>query len=187
MKKNTLLSVLAIATVIIALIGYNSLLKGTAPDADADNAVQPDREAITYFGRMILLDHEGPRGQIHLQDGTILWFPSVRDLFAYYMDPAEEYPIESLYVTDMANGADWAKPQNWMHAKNALYVIESSRVGGMGALEAVPFSNREDAKDFIDNYGGKIVAFKQVNHAYIFAEPNPKSKNSMDKDSMHKN
>ena len=41
---------------------------------------------------MILLDHEGLRGQIHLQDGTILWFPSVRDLFAYYMDPAEEYP-----------------------------------------------------------------------------------------------
>lgn len=116
----------------------------------------PDREAITYYGRMILVDHRGPKAQILLRSQqSPLWFSQVRDAIAFTLsleeDPAD---LAAIYVTDMSGEADWDSPQHWnslqqwLPAETAIYVIDSDHRGGMGALEAVPFSQHEAAEAF---------------------------------------
>ncbi len=150
-------------TILLSIVTLAACDKKGKPDP-----VIPDREASTYFGRMILLEHDGPRGQIHLSDGTVLWFPAVRDLMAYYLRPEEAHAMKALYVTDMSHQEDWNNPTRWSVAEDMLYVIGSSRRGGMGAAEAVPFSVREDAEQFIAEFGGRIVPFKDIDADYIF-------------------
>lgn len=127
--------------------------------ATAPPAVEPTREAMTYYGGMILVDHPGPKAQIHLASrDKPLWFPQVRNAVAFTMSPEEPDDITAIYVTDMAVADGWASPQQWIPADEAVYVIDSECRGGMGALEAVPFSQREAAQAFIELHGGKLVA-----------------------------
>jgi len=139
--------------------------------AEAPPPVTPDREAITYFGRMILVDHLGPKGQIHLKSqDEPNWFPSVRDAIAFTLLPGEAKDITAIYVTDMSAASGWDDPQTWMRAEDAVYVIGSSKRGGMGALEAVPFSKRADAEAFAAEFGGEVVAWDEIPEDYILAK-----------------
>ncbi|WP_440997427.1 nitrous oxide reductase accessory protein NosL [Arhodomonas sp. SL1] len=131
-------------------------------------AVEPTREAITYYGRMILVDHRGPKAQIHLGGADEpLWFSQVRDAVAFTLSPEESSDIAAIYVTDMARADGWAQPQQWIAAEEAVYVIDSECRGGMGALEAVPFSQREAAEAFIELHGGEPVAWDEIPADYI--------------------
>lgn len=145
-------------------------LTACAPDADQPppEPVTPDREAMTYFGRMILVDHRGPKAQIHLRSTEEpLWFSQVRDAVAFTLSPEEPSDIAAIYVTDMARADGWDQPQHWMAARDAVYVIDSERRGGMGALEAIPFSEREAAEAFIDAHGGELVNWEDIPEDYI--------------------
>ena len=57
--------------------------------------------------------------------------------------------------------------QQWLPAEQAIYVIDSDRRGGMGALEAVPFSRREPAEAFVGKHGGQIVTWNEIPQDYI--------------------
>ena len=49
-----------------------------------------------------------------------------------------------------AGRTSWADPQDdgiWINAKKAFYVIGSTKRGGMGAKETVPFEDRSKAED----------------------------------------
>jgi copper chaperone NosL len=85
------------------------------------------------------------------------------------MLPEEPKDISAIYVSDMAKAPDWDKPgtTNWVDARKAFFVIGSRRKGGMGADEAVPFSDKGAAEKFASENGGRVMAFADVPKDYV--------------------
>lgn len=131
-------------------------------------------EAVGHFCQMNLFEHEGPKAQVHLEGlpGTPLFFSQVRDAVAYQRLPEQSHPILAIWVNDMgAPGATWSEPgnENWIDAKTAHYVIGSSRDGGMGAPELVPFAEREAALAFAAEYGGTVIGLDAIPDEAVIA------------------
>ena len=123
------------------------------------------REAVGYFCGMIVADHEGPKGQVILRDKTdALWFSSVRDALAYTRLPEEVDPVAAIYVSDISRAVSWEHPgaEAWVEIHDAVYVVGSTRKGGMGAPEVAPFSDRSDANLFVERFGGQILTLDEV-------------------------
>lgn len=122
-------------------------------------------EAAGYYCQMVILEHEGPKGQLYL-DGMIapLWFSQVRDGLAYLKSPEQEGVILVLYVNDMGEAISWDEPgpDNWIDAKTAFYVVGSDAIGGMGAPELVPFSDPVKAEDFAAEHGGTVLKLDEI-------------------------
>lgn len=127
-------------------------------------------EAIGRYCGMNVLEHDGPKGQVILA-GMLepIWFSSARDTIAFTLLPEEPKNIAAIYVSDMAAAPNWEKPaaDNWVDARKAFYVLGSSRKGGMGGDEAVPFSTEEAAADFVARHGGRIVRFAEISLDHI--------------------
>ena len=126
------------------------------------------REANGYYCLMTVLNHKGPKGQIILSDKKVLWFTSVRDTISFTLSPEEPKNIAAIYVNDMSD-ANWENPgtDNWINAREAWYVINSKRAGGMGAAEAVPFASKEKAGLFASEQGGTVVGYLSIPEKYI--------------------
>jgi len=127
-------------------------------------------EATGYYCGMLLADHDGPKGQIHLAGRSApLWFSSVRDTIAFLRLPEEPRDIAAVYVNDMARAADWTRPEPgaWVDAREAWYVIGSDRAGGMGAPEAIPFSRDAAAQDFVARHGGRLARLDDIPDDYV--------------------
>ncbi len=144
-----------------------------------EQLVMPDpvkltREAIGNYCNMIIADHPGPKVQIHEKGyPKPLWFSSVRDGLAYLSLPGEAQKVLAVYVHDMGRAESWADPQDegiWINAKKAVYVIGSTKRGGMGAKETVPFEDRSKAEKFIARHGGQIVDLKNIPAAYLIGD-----------------
>ena len=128
------------------------------------------KDVIGHYCGMNLLEHPGPKGQIIVKSLIEpVWFSSARDAIAFTMLPDEPKDIQAIYVSDMGKAASWDEPgaDNWVEARKALFVIESSVKGGMGSEEAVPFSDRTAAEKFASKNGGRIVPFAQVPREYV--------------------
>jgi copper chaperone NosL len=128
--------------------------------------------AIGRYCGMGLAEHAGPKAQIFLTDRKEpLWFSSVRDAFAFTMLPEEPKNVAAIYVNDMSRAQNWDQPEpgTWIDAKQAYYVLGSSREAGMGGGEAVPFGNEADAQRFTAAHGGRIVAFADVPRDYVLS------------------
>lgn len=157
------------------------LLAACSEKPSPDDVPQPSvltADAVGHFCGMIVAYHKGPKGQVFVTGrDTPLWFTSVRDTLAYTMLPEETAEARAIYVTDMASAPDWDSPQNgsWIPAQQALYVVGSSRRGGMGAQEVVPFSQREAAQAFADQYGGNVVAFANIPRDYVLGDAWPET------------
>ena len=70
-------------------------------------------ETLGYFCQMNLLEHEGPKGQAHLEGlpGAPLFFSQVSDLVTYLRLPEQSNVVLAIYVSDMgADGATWQQP-----------------------------------------------------------------------------
>lgn len=133
-----------------------------------------DRDAVGYYCGMIVADHSGPKGQLFLKgQDSPLWFSSVRDTIAFTMLPEESKDIAAIYVHDMAKATSWGSPGDhaWIQAPQAVYVIGSSRRGGMGAMEAIPFSDSEAATSFASEYGGHVVSWEEIPRDYVLGGP----------------
>lgn len=139
-----------------------------APPADVPKAQTLNREANGYYCLMTVVYHDGPKGQIILDDGKVLWFTSVRDTISFTLSPEEPKNIAVIYVNDMAD-ANWEKPglDNWIDARMAWYVLDSDKAGGMGAPETVPFSTKEKAESFVVRHGGTVHKFDTIPEKYI--------------------
>jgi copper chaperone NosL len=121
---------------------------------------------------MNVLEHAGPKGQIILASRTDpIWFSSARDAIAFTMLPEEPKDIRAIYVSDMAKAPSWEDPgaNNWIDARQALFVIGSRVKGGMGAPETVPFSSRAAADKFAGENGGQVVTFDDVPRDYVLS------------------
>ena len=159
------LMITVLAALLLSACGEDEqlhLAKAPAPDALT-------RDAIGYYCNMIVADHLGPKGQVLISGrDEPLWFSSVRDTIAFTLLPEEPKNIAAIYVNDMGR-ASWDHPQadTWIDARKAWYVIGSSRVGGMGAPETVPFAAKADAESFANQHGGRTVAFADVPADYV--------------------
>ncbi len=135
-------------------------------------------EATGHYCGMLLVDHDGPKGQIHLasRDGPV-WFSSVRDTIAFTRLREEPRDITAIYVNDMGRGTQWEQPEPgaWVDARQAWFVIESEMRGGMGAPEAVPFSEERAAEAFRARHGGHVVRLAGIPDRYVLGTMDPAS------------
>lgn len=131
------------------------------------------RDAVGHYCGMIVADHSGPKAQIFMADrDTPLWFASVRDAFAFMLLPGEAKNVRAIYVNDMGKTSNWQKPDpdSWIDARNANFVLGSTRKGGMGLKETVPFGTSEAAAAFAAQHGGHVVSFEKVPANYVLGD-----------------
>ncbi|SUB02350.1 NosL [Pannonibacter phragmitetus] len=158
-----------------ALLPLALLLAACQPEAATQ---RPEPVAMTaaslgHYCQMNLLEHPGPKAQVHLagMDGKPLFFSQVRDAIAYQRMPEQSGVITAIYVSDMGKAESWDKPgaDNWIAADAAVYVTGATVQGGMGAPELVPFSSREKAEAFAAGHGGQLVTLKDIPDEEILA------------------
>lgn len=149
-----------IFSVLLILAGCG---EDEAPDRPPPATLTQD--AMGHFCGMSLAEHSGPKGQVLLR-GTDqpVWFSSARDAIAFSYLAEEPRAIRAIYVSDMAKAESWDQPgvTNWVEARDAFFVLGSRRRGGMGAEEAVPFSDRAAAERFAAEQEGRVVAFTDI-------------------------
>lgn len=127
--------------------------------------IEMSDSALGHYCQMDIVNHEGPKGQIHLSGHTMpIWFSQVRDGLAYIKSAERAADITAFYVSDMGRAQHWSSPgiDNWVDAETAFFVVGSDAIGGMGAPELVPFSKFEDATKFKKNRGGEIIKMADI-------------------------
>lgn len=147
-------------------------------DAQDLSPVALTEEAVGHYCQMNVLEHPGPKAQVHLDGlaGMPLFFSQVRDAVAYARLPEQDGVILAIYVNDMgAAGATWEEPgaTNWIPAATAHYVVGSGVEGGMGAPELVPFASLEEASAFAERRGGRVVSLSEVPDTAVIAPVAP--------------
>ena len=158
-------SLLAGAALALMLAGCNGN-EASAPPAPSTMTA----EAVGHNCQMYVLDHAGPKAQVHLKGmDAPLWFAEVVDAVAYLRGAEHEAEITAIYVSDMGRASSWEEPgiDNWMRAESGLYVIESRKRGGMLTPDAIPFGDRGAAEAFVREQGGRIVAFRDIPDSYL--------------------
>jgi copper chaperone NosL len=72
----------------------------------------------------------------------------------------------------MARAESWDAPgaTNWVEARRAHFVLGSDRRGGMGAEEAVPFSDRAAAERFATEHGGRVLSFAEIPREWVLGD-----------------
>lgn len=139
----------------------------------AEKPQEPGPNAVGFYCRMNLAEHQGPKGQVLLKGWKDpLWFSSVRDALTYAQsEVVSEKEIAAFWVNDMAKGT-WEKPApgSWVEAKIAHYVVGSAKSSGMGGIEAVPFRELNAAKDFARLNGGSVADYSGALHSIAEAE-----------------
>ncbi|HEY0941351.1 MAG TPA: nitrous oxide reductase accessory protein NosL [Steroidobacter sp.] len=158
--------------IVLAVLLGVVMLGGCTKDASAPPPppAEVNDQATGHYCGMLLVEHDGPKGQIHLASRSEpLWFSSVRDAIAFTRLPEEPRDIAAIYVNDMARAANWEQPEAgaWVDAREAWFVIESEVRGGMGAPEAVPFSEERVAETFREEHGGRVVRFGDIPDGYV--------------------
>ncbi|MEZ5880897.1 MAG: nitrous oxide reductase accessory protein NosL [Nitratireductor sp.] len=150
------------------------LLLAACSDADTGGSlpgpVAMTEEAVGHYCSMTVLEHEGPKAQIHLAGiEQPIWFTQVRDAVAFLRSPEERYETVAVYVHDMEKAKSWAHPGDdaWIDARQAWFVIGSSKTGGMGTPEAIPFGSEVAAAHFVAGHGGKAVRLNDIPDTYV--------------------
>lgn len=149
----------------VAIITLAALALSACRDTDADlpPPVEMTAETLGYYCQMALLEHDGPKGQIHLDGAPApVFFSQVRDALGYLRMPEQSHAVRAAYVQDMTGAESWDNPGGWIRADSAVYVVGSDSVGGMGAPEIVPFSEEAAAQAFAREHGGVIRRFAEI-------------------------
>ena len=160
---------------ILATLALLAILPAAACGEDETAAAPPPpvaltQDAIGHYCGMALVEHDGPKGQILLRGSDRpVWFSSARDTIAFTMLSEESKAIRAVYVSDMAKAESWTQPgaTNWVEARSAHFVLGSDRRGGMGAEEAVPFSDRAAADRFATAHGGRLVRLAELPRDWV--------------------
>ena len=163
--KTAWTSLFAGAALALILAGCNGK-EAAAPPAPSTMTA----EAVGHNCQMYVLDHPGPKAQVHLKGTDApIWFAEVVDAVAYLRGAEHEADVTAVYVSDMGKARSWEEPgiDNWLKADAALYVIDSDRRGGMHTPDAIPFSDRSAAEAFMRAEGGRIVAFGDIPDNYL--------------------
>ena len=153
---------------VVSLLVPLLILAGCKEDSAALSVPDPvslTEEAAGHYCQMTILEHPGPKAQVHL-DGypAPLWFSQVRDGIAYLKSPEQSAEILVLFVNDMGNAVSWSEPgtDNRIDANDAYFVVGSDAVGGMGAPEIAPFGDLLKAEQFIQVHGGNVMRLTEI-------------------------
>ena len=133
--------------------------------ANLPEAIALTEDAAGHYCQMIILEHQGPKAQVHLAGFPApLWFSQVRDGIAYLKSPEQSAEILVLYVNNMGEAQSWSEPgaENWISAADAFFVVGSDAIGGMGAPEIAPFGNQLKAEQFIAEHGGQVMLLDEI-------------------------
>lgn len=119
---------------------------------------------------MYLGDAPGPRGQAWIEGRPRpVIFDSVRDFFAWTLQPDHQIGVQALFVQDTAR-IDWQHPAGegttFIDARRAFYVAWQPLPGSMGPTFA-PFPTRAAAEAFARQHGGAVLAFGEVTPALV--------------------
>ncbi len=139
---------------------------------DTPSAATLTDTAIGFYDQMIVVDHDGPKGQIHLSGSAEpIWFSQTRDAVAYIKSQERTAEILVFYVNDMGGATDWADPgaENWIDANAAYFVMGSDAVGGMGSPEMVPFALEDDAEAYAQKHSGRIMRLADIDPSEALA------------------
>lgn len=137
--------------------------------------VSMTRDAIGHFCQMNLLEHPGPKGQVHLRGmPNPLFFSQARDAVAFRLLPEQQGEITAIYVSDMAV-APWDNPgaSNWIAAEDAFFVTGSAQMGGMGTPELIPFGTEDAARTFVAAQGGDVRRLDDIPADLVLAAGDP--------------
>lgn len=135
-------------------------------------AIALTEQAAGHYCQMVILEHPGPKAQVHLVGHAApLWFSQVRDGLAYLKSAEKTAEVAALYVNDMGKAASWSKPGkgNWIDVKLAYFVVGSNAKGGMGAPEIVPFGDLKKAENFAGKRGGKVKRLSEIPAEVVLA------------------
>ena len=127
-------------------------------------------EAVGHYCNMNILEHTGPKAQVHLERLMFpIFFSQVRDAIAFMRLPEETQEAVVIYVNDMGKSAQWDFPgdDTWIDIQKAFFVINSTRAGSMGAPEAIPFGTEAAAKSFSVKHGGEVTRLAEIPDAYV--------------------
>lgn len=142
-----------------------------ACDEDDRAAVAPPppaaltADSVSHFCQMNVLEHPGPKAQIHVAGlPGPLFFSQVRDAIAWLKSPERQGDVAAVYVSDMGAAPSWDAPgpENWTDARAARFVVGSRRRGGMGAPEIAPFAEVAAAEAFAAAYGGAVMTLDAI-------------------------
>jgi len=103
--------------------------------------------------------------QVRQTDGTVQFFDGVKDMLAYYFDPAAfggpaRESIQEIWVKDYYT-------LEWLDGRQAFYVTGSDTYGPMGH-EFIPFSSLEAASNFLqDHHGKEVLSFDDITPALV--------------------
>jgi copper chaperone NosL len=162
--KRTIIALLAGAIFALPLAGCDSSSGSQAP-----LPVAMTEDAVGYYCQMYVMDHDGPKAQIHLKGADHpLWFAQVSDAITYLNGEERDAEITAVYVNDMSKAKSWANPgdDGWLALEEAYFVTDSQQLGGMGTPEAIPFSSREAAAAFASNKGGTVMRLSDIPKTY---------------------
>lgn len=159
----------------LALILAAALAPGACKEEVAQDIAPREmtEQTLGHYCQMNLLEHPGPKAQVHLEGFPVpLFFSQVRDAIAFSRAPEQVAPILAIYVNDMGRpGASWdlPGPGNWIAAADAYYVVGARVEGGMGAPETVPFASREAADAYAAREGGQVLRLDQIADDMVLA------------------
>lgn len=114
---------------------------------------------------MYLRDAPGPRAEAWVAGATRpLMFDSIRDFFAWTLQPEHQQTARALYVQDSAL-IDWQHPTtaaaSFIDARHAFYVAWQPLPGSMGPTLA-PFATHAMAAHFVGEHGGAVLTFEAI-------------------------
>ncbi|MBC7133023.1 MAG: nitrous oxide reductase accessory protein NosL [Roseovarius sp.] len=157
----------------LAALGLLALAACREELAELPAAVAMTGDSVGHFCQMGLLEHPGPKGQLHLAGlPDPLFFSQVRDAIAYQRMPEQSRMIVAIHVSDMgAAGAVWDDPGagNYIAAESAHYVVGATVAGGMGAPELVPFADPDRAMAFAAEHGGDVLRLADIPDAAVLS------------------
>jgi nitrous oxide reductase accessory protein NosL len=103
--------------------------------------------------------------QLSDKTGKARFFDGVKDLMAFYFDPASFGADSGLAAAEI-----WVKDYytlEWVDGRQAFYVVGSDIYGPMGE-EFIPFLDRPAAENFLkDHHGSKVLAFDEITREMV--------------------
>lgn len=177
----TMLRLMLLAILLPVSACTQEAVQNTAPQ-------EMTAETLGHYCQMNLLEHPGPKAQVHMKGMPApLFFSQVRDAIAYARAPEQIAPILAVYVNDMGRaGATWDDPGdgNWVDAQTAFFVVGSGHEGGMGAPETVPFAARAEAEAFAKAEGGEVLTLSGITDEMVLTpvEQTPAGEPDLDDD-----
>lgn len=141
---------------LLAACGVDEKAAAAAGPADIDGSTACELDG------MLLADYAGPKAQIHYADAARAEFCcDTVEMFSRLLRPEQQRRVRAVYVQDTAR-VDWEQPRgHWFDARAGFYAVGSRRRGSMGPTFA-SFRRREDALDFVAQWGGRVLAFAEV-------------------------